>query len=352
MKRILTRFLIANIAWIAVSCGSHEPKKTVSSSGKPVVKDSGRVVVFPADSITLAFFKTEVVTKSDLNAELSVPARVVATIVHSRENPEQNLVLFDNPDLTANYTEMLQHIINIREKGAIIQQKKAIVSQKQIELERYKDLLEHGAGTGKDVSDAKTELLSAETDKAVAQTDLANSKMAIIEHEARLKLAGFDPHALVHAPVNKVWVICDIPESQVVKVKEGSDCKLEFTSFPGETFAGTIEDVGEVVDNVTRMVKLRIGVKDASSRLRAGMFATVRFGVSEGNSLSVPKAVMVTVQGKNYVFVKKNDTTFERREILAGAQVNNRVIVYRGLQEADAVVTTGTLQLKGISFGY
>ena len=106
------------------------------------------------------------------------------------------------------------------------------------------------------------------------------------------------------------------------------------------------------MDNVTRMVKLRIGVKDASSRLRAGMFATVRFGVSEGNSLSVPKAVMVTVQGKNYVFVKKNDTTFERREILAGAQVNNRVIVYRGLQEADAVVTTGTLQLKGISFGY
>ena len=105
MKRILTRFLIANIAWIAVSCGSHEPKKTVSSSGKPVVKDSGRVVVFPADSITLAFFKTEVVTKSDLNAELSVPARVVATIVHSRENPEQNLVLFDNPDRTATHTE-------------------------------------------------------------------------------------------------------------------------------------------------------------------------------------------------------------------------------------------------------
>ncbi|MCW3464180.1 efflux RND transporter periplasmic adaptor subunit [Chitinophaga nivalis] len=354
MKRIIPGLMIASISLAILSCGSHEPeKKNTPASNKPIVQDSGRVIQFPADSLTLSYFHTAVVTKSDLNTALTAPARVVATIVPSREDLGQNIVLFDNADLTANYTEMLQHTINIREKASIIQQKKAIVSQKQIELSRFQDLVEHGAGTGKDVSTAKTDLISAQTDVAVAQTELANEKTAIIEHESKLKLAGFDPQAVLHAQPGKVWIICDMPENQVNKVKEGSTCTLQFTSYPNETFTGTIEDIGEVVDNITRMVKLRIGVRDGKKQLRAGMFASVKFDVSEGNTLSVPRSVLITVQGKNYVFVKgKAAHSFERREVLTGAQVADRVVIYTGLQEGDIVVTDGAMELKGISFGY
>jgi multidrug efflux pump subunit AcrA (membrane-fusion protein) len=272
--------------------------------------------------------------------------------VRSNENAAHNIVLFDNPDMTASYTEMLQHIINIREKGNIIRQKKAIAAQKQIELDRFRDLAEHGAGTGKDVSDAKTDLISAQTDMAIAETDLANEKTAIIEHESKLKLAGFDPQSLVSAKADKTWLICEMPENQITKVKEGSSCKLQFNSYPGETFTGIIENIGEVVDNITRMVKLRITVADIQHKLRAGMYATVKFGVSEGNTLSVPRASVVTVQGKNYVFVKTDDRTFVRREVLTGAQVGDRMVVLTGVQPGDRIVTDGAMQLKGISFGY
>ena len=346
-------FLAAIALTMLLSCGSeNKEKKNALASTKPIITDSGRLVQFPTDSLTLSYFKTELVSKSNLNAALTAPARVVATVLRSKQNPEQNLVLFDNPDLTANYTAMLQHIMNIRQKGSIIQQKKAIAAQKQIEVERFTDLANHGAGTGKDVSDAKTDLITAQTDMSLAQTELANDKTAIIEHEARLKLAGFNPQSLVHAQPDKVWVICDVPENQVTKIKEGSTCSLQFTSYPNEPFKGVIEDIGEVVDNVTRMVKLRIGLPNVQGKLRAGMFATVQFGVSEGNSISIPKTSMITVQGKNYVFIKKADNTFERREIIAGLQVNDRIIIYNGLNEGDAVVTEGAMQLKGISFGY
>ncbi|SEW44147.1 efflux RND transporter periplasmic adaptor subunit [Chitinophaga arvensicola] len=354
MKRIIHRLpVVSLLAWGLLSCGSHDPKKQPApASDKPVIKDSGRVIQFPPDSLTLSYFKTEPVTKSDLNALLTAPARVVATVVKSIDNSGQNLVLFDNADLTANYTELLQHIINIRQKAGIIQQKQAIVNQKKIEVARFQDLADHGAGTGKDVSDAKTDLISAQTDMEIAETDLSNEKTSIIEHESRLKMAGFDPQALVHSPLNKVWIICDMPENQVNKVKEGGSCSLVFTSYPNETITGTIEDIGEVVDNITRMVKLRIGVTDKQNQLRAGMFATVKFGVNEGNSLSVPKAALVTVQGQNYVFVKNADNTFARKTVLQGPQVNDRIIIYNGLQEGDMVVTDGAMQLKGISFGY
>ena len=353
MKRLCFILIAAQGLGMLASCGSYEsPKAPAHPDTKPEVTDSGAVIRFPSDSVTLGFFKTVTITQGDINTELTAPARVVATVAPSSENADQNLVLFDAPDLTVNYTEMLQHIISIRQKGSIIQQRKAIIAQKQIELDRFQDLAAHGAGTGKDVSDAKTDLIAAQTDLALAQTDLNNERTAILEHESRLKMAGFEPQELMKARVGKVWVICDMPEIQVTKVKKGGSCQLQFTSYPDMTFSGMIESVGEVVDNITRMVKLRIGVQDPKGLLRAGMYANVSFGIDEGNSLSVPKEALLTVQGKDYVFVKKDARTFGRQEVLSGPQVGNRIILYRGVQAGDQVVTDGAMQLKGISFGY
>lgn len=352
MKKYISRTSIALLILLLAACGSGEQKNTKPVSTKPVIKNNGTLIEFPADSVTLRFFKTETVTKGNLDAELSAPARVVATVLRSKENPGQNLVLFDNPDLTANYTALLQHVVNIRQKQNIIRQKQSIARQKEIEVSRFTDLASHGAGTGKDVTDAKTDLIAAQTERSVAETELANEKTSIIEHEARLKLAGFDPESLLHAKPNKVWLICDVPENLVTKIKEGNTCKLQFTAYPDDAFTGIIEDVGEVIDNTTRMVKLRIGLFNTDNKLRAGMFANVQFGVSEGNSLSIPKSAMITVQGKNYVFVQHATGVFERKEIVTGAQVKDRILIYSGLQEQDSVVTDGAMQLKGFSFGY
>jgi len=352
MNRHISSTLIAVLTLLMAGCGSGEQPKNKPVSLKPVISNNGTLIEFPDDTVTLHFFKTERITKADIDAELSAPARVVATVLRSKENLGQHIVLFDNPDLTANYTALLQHVVNIRQKESIIQQKKAIASQKQIEVSRFTDLADHGAGTGKDVTDAKTDLIAAQTDRSVAETELANEKTSILEHEARLKLAGFDPESLLRAQPDKVWLICDVPENLVARIQEGNRCILHFTAYPNDTFNGIIEDVGEVIDNITRMVKLRIGLANTGNKLRAGMFANVQFGVSEGNNISIPKSAVITVQGKNYVFVQQRTGTFERKEIVTGVQVNDRILIYSGLKEQDAVVTEGAMQLKGLSFGY
>lgn len=349
MKQPTLFYLLILMTVSMIACMSKEASKPKPVSDKPVVKDSGRIIQFPKDSATLAFFKTTNSITSNLSAELTAPAHVAAIVTGGSS---QSLVLFENPDLAASYTAMLQNLVNIRQKGGIIKQKDAIIQQKQIELARFKDLAEHGAGTGKDVADAQTDLIGAQTDLAVAQNELANEKTAILEHEAKLKLAGFNPSELLKAHSGKVWVICDIPENQVTKIKEGGSCILEYSSYPGETFKGTIEDIADVVDYATRMVKLRIALNNSNNKLRAGMFATVKFGISGNETLSVLKTAIITVQGKDYVFVRKNDSEFERKEITTGPQINDRIVVYGGLQKGEAVVTEGTMQLKGISFGY
>ncbi len=321
---------------ILLSCSGPATEEHHLNFTKPKV--SGNLITFSDDSTAL-FFTALPIENADLQADFSVPARVVATVMASSENPSQNLILFDNPDLTSNYTLFQQHLANIKQFEDVL------IKQRTIELDRVLDLQKHGAATGRDVLQAQTEL-------ALVRTNLVNEKTSMLEHETMLKLGGFSTSALRHAKANTVWAISEIADNQISKVKPGQECKITFSSYPNEVFIGKIEDIGDVVDNVTRLLKLRIGIVNPDRRLKAGMFGTTRFGLREGKFLTIPLDALVTVQGKNYVFVKKSSTAFERRSVTTGQQTGSRIIVFDGLAENEVVVVKGTMQLKGLSFGY
>ena len=350
MKKITLYKLFFAALFLFGACKSNDKNKLENSDAiLPVVSDSGSVIKFPKDSAILTFFKTETVGLNKTNSPFTTPAYVAAT---SGEGYAKNMILFNNPDLAASFTAMMQNRINIQQKAAIIEQKNAIIKQKQVELDRFKDLASHGAGTGKDVADAQTDLLTAQTDMAVAQNELANEKNAILEHEADLKMAGFDPSALSNVEAGRAWIICDIPETQISTMKKGNDCVLSFTSYPGETFNAQIENIAEIVDNSTRMVKVRLVIPNKDNKLKTGMYATAMFAISNSGGLSIPASALITVQGNSYVFVEKEPGYYERKQVVCGSQYNNRVVIVSGLNDGDAVVNEGAMQLKGISFGY
>lgn len=319
------------------SCGGEEQHTAVKDNFTPTVEKNGLHILFPTEK-SCAFFETETVGNSHLNAEITAPANVSAIVLRSEEGASQPIILFANPDLAGNYTQLLQHQININQ----IQQ--VAIKQKMIELDRIKDLQQHGAATGRD-------LLEAQTALAIERTNLANEKTAIIEHETKLKAGGFHPEKLKRSAPGTAYIVCDIPENQIGKVKEGSTCSVTFTAYPNEPFTGKIEDVADMVDNTTRMVKLRVSVNNASNKLKAGMFATISFGISEGDVLSVSKSAVITIQGQNYVFVR-NGNAFDRRNVIVGNEIEDRIIIFSGLQKNEKVAIKGVMQLKGLSFGY
>jgi len=333
---------IIKYSWLLVvflfSCSGDKNKPKQPENLTPQVVENGNKIIFPTAE-SMSFFETENISSSVLNAEIIAPAKVAATVIRSEEGASQNIVLFENPDLAGNYTQLIQHLININQ----IQNVK--IKQRQTELGRIKDMQQHGAASGKDLLDAQTAL-------SIEETNLANEQAAIIEHETKLKAGGFHPEILRKSAPGTAYIICDIPENQISKVKEGSICVLQFTSFPNEKFPGKIDGVADMVDQATRMVKLRVSIDNSTGKLKAGMFATVSFGVSEGNNMSVNKNSLITIQGRNYVFLKTNPTTFERKEVKTGNQIGDRIIVYSGLNNGEAVAVKGVMQLKGLSFGY
>lgn len=312
------------IGLCAISCQQNKLSEQVRRVAQPIIENDGKRIIVQNDPTELKFFATEKVRLENISAQYKAPASVQVSIVQSSERRGRNTVLFDDVDLNAAYSQFLQHIINI--------------NQYKVNLERIKDLSQHGAATGKEVLDAETQL--------------ANEEAAITEQEGKLKLAGLDAAKLRDPKTKGVWLICEIPESQIAQVKPGTPCTVTFTAFGDESFKADVDGIGVEVDRVTRMIKVRIILPNSPNRFEVGMFANVSFLLKEANSISVPSSAIVNVQGKDYVFVKTSGTTFERREILTGQQLGGRTLILHGLAENEGVVVSGTMQMKGISFGY
>ncbi len=323
------------------ACSHTKKEAPAATDPAPQITHDGQQITFQ-DTAMANFFQTEPAGDSALSGELHAPARVAATVLTSAEGA-QNVVLFDNPDLESSYTQLMQHLINIRHIQDIN------IKQRKIELERAQDLFNHGAATGKDLLDAQAAL-------SMEQTNLANERAAIIEHEAKLKAGGFNPEALRSSNPGVAYIICDIPETQINNVKEGNACQIALPAYPEMPISGKIEDIADVIDNTTRMVKLRIRISNPGNQVKAGMFATVSFpiamNIQNSNTISINKTALITAQGRNYVFVKTAPATFERKEVTTGLQIGDRINVYKGLARNENVVINGVMQLKGLSFGY
>jgi len=348
MKKILLYAIPAAV--LLAGCAKKEEQKAERPQS-PVVTAGGEQIWFPTPE-TAAFFATETVGNSALEAQIQAPAKVAAVTAASREGAGQNLVIFDDPELTSNYTQLLTHRQEIAQMQGILKQKQALIARKKSEVTRFEDLFKNGAGTGKDLADAQVDLLGAETDYALAVNQLSATRTAIIEHEARLKTAGFDPAGLRQSTHGKAIIICEVTESQISQIKEGGSCVVQFNAFAGKTFQGRIEDAADLIDQTSQMIKIRIGLDNRGQQFKAGMFATVGIGIRQGEHISIPKSSAVTVQGKSYVFVRDSATRFSRRPIVTGNEVGERFIVVSGLNPGEAVVNKGVLQLKGLSFGY
>lgn len=307
-----------------VACTDKENVNTTptiaKSTNKPEILEEGKEIRFKQSCTA---FGTMACTKNTASGIIESPAKVVASVFRPENQQAQNIILFENPEVTELYTTMLQSIAHLARDNDF--------------YERNLDMYKNGAATGKDVLEAKTGMIEAATELA--------------EKEARLRTFGFKPQELRNAPTGIVWLFANVSEGDLNNITTGKDCNIEFISYSGEVFKGNVSAIGEVVNTETRTFTVRITLKNPDNRFKPGMFAKVSFDVAENNILAVPQSALVTAEGKTYIFKKKANSYF-RSEVLTGKQLGDNVLVKEGLSEGDTVVVKGTMLLKGLSFGY
>ncbi|MCL4774058.1 MAG: efflux RND transporter periplasmic adaptor subunit [Burkholderiaceae bacterium] len=174
----------------------------------------------------------------------------------------------------------------------------------------------------------------------------------VIEKKATLgELASPSEPMFTVADLSQVWILADLPESALAKVRTGAGAKVSVSAYPGETFAGRVDLIGAALDKDSRTVAARIVVPNTDGRLKPEMFATATIEVTSGTGaerrevLSLPDAAIVMMQGQPTVFVYEQGA-YEMRVVEPGERSGGRTVVKAGLKNGEQVVTEGAYALK------
>ncbi|EPG73729.1 HlyD family secretion protein [Leptospira fainei serovar Hurstbridge str. BUT 6] len=289
----------------------------------PKISEKGNLISFPTDYSGLSRFSYITVGTGNASFSVIAPARVVASIKTS-VNSGEKIVLFDSPENTQLFSEYK------RNRATVIKGLK--------DLLRVRDMYANQAATGRDVTEA--------------ESNFAVTKAEADESESKLRTIGLNPKELDNVKGPALWLICDVPESQLSEVQKGEEVRIQFSSFPGKIFIGHAEAIGDAIDPVLRTVKVRVTIKNPKEKILPGMYAKVDFGDPHTSVILLPNKAILTVDEKHYVFIKEGTGSFRRRQVVLGTSGENSTIVTDGLSVGETILIDGVILLKGLSFGF
>ncbi len=230
------------------------------------------------------------------------------------------------------------------------------------QLERTKDLYEHGA--------------MALNDMQVAQDAEDKAKVAVDTAAEHLRLLGNDPQKMnstvdIEAPVSGVitdqevaagslvqayntpppftisdlsttWIVCDVYENDLASVRIGDTAEIKLNAYPNRAFQGRVNNILPILDPNLRTAKVRIEVRNPGI-MRLGMFATATFhGQTKEMHTIIPASAILHMHDHDFVFVPGPENKFRRVEIVSGDVLQDHTDlqeVKSGLAPGQHVVT-------------
>lgn len=310
--------------------------------------------------------KVEVNSNRLSHVVLPVAGRVTSVLVKAGDSVRQG-----QPLLTIESADIDAAVSNMQVTQAGVTQANSTLSKAQMDLDREKDLFEHGAVPRKEV-------LNAEILVVQARAALDQARSAVEQARRRLEILGvregsFGQRLTVHAPLSgkildltvvngefrndlsapvmtiadlsSVWVTSDVPETMIRQVRTGEATHIELTAYPGEIFHGRVTLIGDLVDPQTRTLKVRAELANKDGRLKPEMFGRIQLAEDGAPRPTVPLAAIIAREGKSIVWREKAQGVFEAVPVITGVQVGERVAILDGLKPTDRIVVDGVMLL-------
>jgi membrane fusion protein, heavy metal efflux system len=231
------------------------------------------------------------------------------------------------------------------------------------QLERSQDLYQHGAISTNDFQVAQdTEekakvdlettaehlrLLGSDPNRMNAVVDINAPISGVITDQqvtnaAGVQALGANPFTI--SDLSSVWVVCDVYENDLANVRIGDTAEIRLNAYPGQVLAGTISNIGAILDPSIRTAKVRIEVRNPGM-MRLGMFVTATFrGQKKEAHTEIPASAVLHLHDRDWIFVPTRDKKFRRLEVVSGAMLPNQMQeIVSGIHPGQQVVTNAVV---------
>jgi membrane fusion protein, multidrug efflux system len=151
--------------------------------------------------------------------------------------------------------------------------------------------------------------------------------------------------------IEPIYVTFSVPESRLPVIRERMRkeklavlAQPQGPNTPVET--GVLAFLDNAVDVTTGTIKLKGTFENRLQRLWPGQFVQVSLHLStQTDAVAVPAQAVQTGQEGQFVFVVKPDMTIDYRPVIVGMAVNQELVIEKGLQAGERVVTEGQLRI-------
>jgi len=260
---------------------------------------------------------------------------------------------------------------------ADLQKAEADLAAAQRDYDRQKELYEGHAASQRDFEAAESNFhkAKAERDRAAQKCRLFQAGSANGDYVLSAPIAGeivsraITPGMEVQGQYSggnaqelftignfdPVWVIADVFEIDLPRLRIGASATVSVLAYPDHTFTGTVDWISSALDPVTRSAKVRCIIRNPQHLLRPEMYATAAIQTDRQPKLSAPRSAIIRVGDQMVAYVDRGaapngSERFERRTVsIDDTQSGQFVPVIAGLNPGDRVVSSGALILSGES---
>ena len=224
------------------------------------------------------------------------------------------------------------------------------------------DMYNAGMASARDTLQARQELVSAVTEERRLKEVYSIYNLSDeSRYEIKSPITGF----VVEKHVNKdmqirsdqgeelftvsgldnVWIMGDVYESDIRKVKEGAPVRITALAYPGREFTGSIDKVYHILDEESKTMSVRIKLRNVDYLLKPGMFTNiyVQCESTDDTMPCIDLHALIFENGKNYVVTANEDGKLQVKEVEVYKQLRNRCYIQSGLQEGDRILNRNTL---------
>jgi membrane fusion protein (multidrug efflux system) len=239
----------------------------------------------------------------------------------------------------------------------------------QVEYQRGRNLVARQAISRSEFDRLSAELQKANASVAQLQAQLAKKRIlapfagtiGIRQVDVGDYLASGTTIATLQ-DLSTLFVDFFLPEQNVPQLAIGQRVRVQVAAYPDEVFEGRIDAINPKVEVTTRNLLVRARLANPDEKLLPGMFANLQVLLAgETPQVLVPEtAITYTLYGNSVYVIEAqhgddgspaSDTDgqpilqVERRFVETGERREGQVVILKGLQAGERVVSAGQLKL-------
>jgi cobalt-zinc-cadmium efflux system membrane fusion protein len=154
-------------------------------------------------------------------------------------------------------------------------------------------------------------------------------------------------NAFVIINLSNLIVEGQIREDEISKISGKPEIKFTTQTYPEIEFTGRVYYTSQLVDPQTRTIGIRARINNNNSMLKPEMFGSMQIPLSGSvKGIFVSSEAIEKIDESPVVFIAINDSTFEKRKIELGVELDGKVEIKKGLNIGEKFVSKGTFYLK------